>query len=175
MVDIVMTKVSPSETVGSVLKKGDIVVFESTVYPGATEEDCVPVLEAESGLKCGVDFKVGYSPERINPGDKERTFTKILKIVSGMDEETLEIVADVYASVVKAGVHKAPTIKVAEETMMKPSTRRCNRLEPGRSHRCPAEALCRTGQSYGTRQGRKWNGRANQYVTVEQFFPIIFT
>ncbi len=116
--------IGASRTIGKILKKGDIVVFESTVYPGATEEDCVPVLEAESGLKCGVDFKVGYSPERINPGDKERTFTKILKIVSGMDEETLEIVADVYASVVKAGVHKAPTIKVAEAAKVIENTQR---------------------------------------------------
>jgi len=115
---------SASHTIGQNLKKGDIVVFESTVYPGATEEDCVPILEAESGLKCGVDFKVGYSPERINPGDKERTFTKILKIVSGMDEETLEIVADVYSSVVTAGVHKAPTIKVAEAAKVIENTQR---------------------------------------------------
>lgn len=116
--------ISASETIGKQLKKGDIVVFESTVYPGATEEDCVPVLERESGLKCGVDFKVGYSPERINPGDKERTFTKILKIVSGMDKESLEIIADVYASVVKAGVHKAPTIKVAEAAKVIENTQR---------------------------------------------------
>ncbi|WP_196137769.1 nucleotide sugar dehydrogenase [Aliikangiella sp. G2MR2-5] len=113
-----------SKTIGQILKKGDIVVFESTVYPGATEEDCVPVLEAESGLKCGVDFKVGYSPERINPGDKERTFTKILKIVSGMDKETLDIVADVYSSVVTAGVHRAPTIKVAEAAKVIENTQR---------------------------------------------------
>lgn len=103
-----------SETVGKALKKGDIVVYESTVYPGATEEECVPILERFSGLKCGVDFKVGYSPERINPGDKEHAFTKILKVVSGQDEECLNIVAEVYASVVTAGVHRAPSIKVAE-------------------------------------------------------------
>ena len=115
---------SASRTIGAQLKKGDIVVFESTVYPGATEEDCVPILEAESGLKCGIDFKVGYSPERINPGDKERTFTKILKIVSGMDQETLDIVADVYSSVVTAGVHKAPTIKVAEAAKVIENTQR---------------------------------------------------
>ncbi|TQV77042.1 nucleotide sugar dehydrogenase [Aliikangiella marina] len=115
---------SASETIGKQLKKGDIVVFESTVYPGATEEDCVPILERESGLKCGVDFKVGYSPERINPGDKERTFTKILKIVSGMDEESLDIIADVYSSVVKAGIHKAPTIKVAEAAKVIENTQR---------------------------------------------------
>ncbi|WP_116963003.1 nucleotide sugar dehydrogenase [Fastidiosibacter lacustris] len=105
---------SASKTVGKALKKGDIVVYESTVYPGATEEDCVPILEKESGLKCGIDFFVGYSPERINPGDKEHTFTKILKVVSGQTPEICDIVAEVYASVVKAGVYKASSIKVAE-------------------------------------------------------------
>lgn len=103
-----------SVNVGEALKKGDIVVYESTVYPGVTEDICVPILERVSGLKCGVDFKVGYSPERINPGDKERSFTTILKIVSGQDQYTLDIVADVYASVVTAGIHKASSIKVAE-------------------------------------------------------------
>jgi UDP-N-acetyl-D-glucosamine/UDP-N-acetyl-D-galactosamine dehydrogenase len=103
-----------SETVAKALKRGDIVVYESTVYPGATEDDCVPVLEKFSGLKCGRDFKVGYSPERINPGDKEHTFTKILKVVSGQDKETLDTVAKVYGSVLTGGVHKAPSIKVAE-------------------------------------------------------------
>jgi UDP-N-acetyl-D-galactosamine dehydrogenase len=106
--------ISASRSVGAVLKKGDIVVYESTVYPGATEEDCVPVLEKVSGLKHGVDFFCGYSPERINPGDKERTFTKIKKIVSACDGATLDIVSDVYASVVTAGVHRASSIKVAE-------------------------------------------------------------
>ncbi|WP_192483107.1 MULTISPECIES: nucleotide sugar dehydrogenase [Cysteiniphilum] len=105
---------SASKTIGQALKKGDIVVFESTVYPGATEEDCAPILEKESGLKCGVDFFVGYSPERINPGDKEHTFTKILKVVSGQTPQVCDIVANVYASVVKAGVYKASSIKVAE-------------------------------------------------------------
>ena len=103
-----------SETVGKALKKGDIVVYESTVYPGVTEDICVPILERESGLRCGEDFTVGFSPERINPGDKERSFTTIHKIVSGQDQETLDIVAAVYASVVTAGVHKASSIKVAE-------------------------------------------------------------
>jgi UDP-N-acetyl-D-galactosamine dehydrogenase len=103
-----------SETVGKALKKGDIVVYESTVYPGATEDDCAPVLEKASGLKCGVDFFLGYSPERINPGDKEHTFTKILKVVSGQNAATLDTVAEVYGSVLTAGVHKAPSIKVAE-------------------------------------------------------------
>lgn len=103
-----------SETVGKALKKGTIVVYESTVYPGATEEECVPVLEKFSGLKCGEDFFVGYSPERINPGDKVHTFKSIIKVVSGQTPQVLDIVAEVYESVVVAGVHKAPSIKVAE-------------------------------------------------------------
>lgn len=115
---------SASKTVGQALKKGDIVVFESTVYPGATEEDCVPILEQESGLICGQDFTVGYSPERINPGDKERTFTKIMKIVSGQDEATLDIVSDVYASVVTAGIYRASSIKVAEAAKVIENTQR---------------------------------------------------
>ena len=105
---------SASETLGRNLSKGSVVVFESTVYPGATEEVCVPILERESGLKCGADFKVGYSPERINPGDKVHRLETIKKIVSGMDEETLECVAKVYELVVEAGVYKAESIKVAE-------------------------------------------------------------
>lgn len=100
--------------VGKNLKKGAIVVYESTVYPGVTEDVCVPILEKESGMKCGIDFKIGYSPERINPGDKVHRFETITKIVSGMDKETLDIIADVYATVVKAGVYKASSIKVAE-------------------------------------------------------------
>lgn len=103
-----------SRIVGRNLTKGSIVVYESTVYPGVTEDVCVPILEKESGLKCGVDFKVGYSPERINPGDKVHRLETIVKIVSGMDEETLDIVAKVYELVVEAGVHRAATIKVAE-------------------------------------------------------------
>ena len=103
-----------SEMVAAVLKKGDIVVYESTVYPGVTEEECLPILESVSKLKAGLDFKVGYSPERINPGDKEHTFTKILKIVSGQDREALDIIARVYGSVVTAGIYKASSIKVAE-------------------------------------------------------------
>lgn len=99
---------------GQKLTKGSIVVFESTVYPGVTEEICVPIMEQESGLKCGVDFKVGYSPERINPGDKVHCLESITKIVSGMDDETLETVAKVYEMVVKAGVYRAESIKVAE-------------------------------------------------------------
>ncbi len=103
-----------SEIVGRNLTKGSVVVYESTVYPGVTEDICVPILERESGLKCGVDFKIGYSPERINPGDKVHRLETITKIVSGMDEETLDTVAKVYELVVEAGVHRAATIKVAE-------------------------------------------------------------
>lgn len=113
-----------SETVGKALKKGDIVVYESTVYPGVTEDECVPILERRSGLTCGRDFKVGYSPERINPGDKEHTFTKILKVVSGQDEETLEVIARTYEMVVTAGVHRAPSIKVAEAAKVIENTQR---------------------------------------------------
>ena len=105
---------SASRILGQNLTKGSIVVYESTVYPGVTEEVCVPILERESGLKCGVDFKVGYSPERINPGDKVHRLENIVKIVSGMDEETLDTVAKVYELVVEAGVHRAESIKVAE-------------------------------------------------------------
>ncbi|MCD7824878.1 MAG: nucleotide sugar dehydrogenase [Clostridiaceae bacterium] len=103
-----------SEILGRNLTKGSVVVFESTVYPGVTEDVCVPILERESGLKCGVDFKIGYSPERINPGDKVHRLNTITKIVSGMDEETLDTVAKVYEIVVDAGVHRAESIKVAE-------------------------------------------------------------
>lgn len=113
-----------SETVGKVLKKGDVVVYESTVYPGCTEEDCIPVLEKFSGLKYPEDFKVGYSPERINPGDKEHTFKTIIKIVSGCDEPTLDTVAKVYELVIAAGVHKASSIKVAEAAKIIENTQR---------------------------------------------------
>jgi UDP-N-acetyl-D-galactosamine dehydrogenase len=116
--------VKASETVAKALKKGDIVVYESTVYPGATEEECVPVLEKVSGLSFGKDFTVGYSPERINPGDKEHTFTRIRKVVSGSDPATLEIVASVYESVVAAGVHRAASIKVAEAAKVIENTQR---------------------------------------------------
>ena len=110
-----LTPVEGASTIlGRNLTKGSVVVFESTVYPGVTEDVCVPILERESGLKCGVDFKIGYSPERINPGDKVHRLETIKKIVSGMDEETLECVAKVYELVVEAGVYRAATIKVAE-------------------------------------------------------------
>jgi UDP-N-acetyl-D-galactosamine dehydrogenase len=103
-----------STIAGRNLTKGSIVVYESTVYPGVTEDICIPILEKESGLKCGTDFKVGYSPERINPGDKVHTLEKITKIVSGMDEESLGEIAKVYELVIEAGVHRASSIKVAE-------------------------------------------------------------
>ena len=115
---------SASRTVGLHLKQGDIVVFESTVYPGATEEDCIPALEDASGLACGTDFTVGYSPERINPGDREHGFTRIAKIVAGQDETTLDIVASVYESVVTAGVHRVPAIRVAEAAKVIENTQR---------------------------------------------------
>ncbi len=113
-----------SRSVGGVLKKGDIVVYESTVYPGAVEEECLPILEKISGLKAGSDFKVGYSPERINPGDKQHRFETIMKVVSGQDAATLDIVADVYGSVVTAGIHRAPSIKVAEAAKVIENTQR---------------------------------------------------
>lgn len=116
--------VGASKTVGKVLKKGDYVVFESTVYPGCTEEDCIPVMEKESGLIFNQDFKVGYSPERINPGDKVNTLTKILKIVSGSDAESLEEIAALYGSIITAGIHKAPTLKVAEAAKIIENTQR---------------------------------------------------
>src|SRR6476619_7303267 len=113
-----------SETVGNVIKEGDYVVFESTVYPGCTEEDCLPVIEKISGLKNVVDFKSGYSPERINPGDKEHTLSAIVKVVSGCDEESLDTIAKVYELVVKAGVHRASSIKVAEAAKIIENTQR---------------------------------------------------
>lgn len=115
---------SATRAIGRVLKVGDIVIYESTVYPGATEEECVPVLEAESGLSFGVDFAVGYSPERINPGDKNHRFEDITKIVSASDEVALETVSEIYGSVVRAGIHRAPTIKVAEAAKVIENTQR---------------------------------------------------
>jgi len=113
-----------SETIGRVIKKGDYVVYESTVYPGCTEEDCVPIIENLSGLKMVGDYKIGYSPERINPGDKEHTITTIVKVVSGCCAESLEVIAKVYELVVKAGVHKASSIKVAEAAKIIENTQR---------------------------------------------------
>src|SRR5215204_1941231 len=113
-----------SETIGKVIKKGDYVVFESTVYPGCTEEDCLPIIEELSGLKAKTDFKIGYSPERINPGDKEHTLARIIKVVSGCDAESLEEISKTYEIVVKAGVHKASSIKIAEAAKIIENTQR---------------------------------------------------
>jgi UDP-N-acetyl-D-glucosamine/UDP-N-acetyl-D-galactosamine dehydrogenase len=113
-----------SETIGKVIKKGDYVVYESTVYPGCTEEDCVPVIKRISGLDMVTDYKIGYSPERINPGDKEHTITSIIKVVSGCDDESLDVIAKVYELVVKAGVHRASSIKVAEAAKIIENTQR---------------------------------------------------
>jgi len=113
-----------SEVIGRNLSQGSIVVYESTVYPGATEEVCLPILERTSGMKAGVDFKLGYSPERINPGDKEHTLEKIIKVVSAQDLESLNIVADTYSLVVKAGIHRAFSIKVAEAAKVIENTQR---------------------------------------------------
>ena len=115
---------SASAIVGDALKRGDIVVYESTVYPGAIEEECLPVLEKKSGLAGGRDFAVGYSPERINPGDEAHRFESITKVVSAQDPRTLDIVASVYGSVVKAGIHRAPSIKVAEAAKVIENTQR---------------------------------------------------
>lgn len=111
-------------TVGGVIGKGDYVVFESTVYPGCTEEECIPLIEAASGLKSGVDFQFGYSPERINPGDKAHTVANIIKIVAGCNEEALETIASMYELVVKAGVHRAPSVKTAEAAKIVENTQR---------------------------------------------------
>lgn len=113
-----------SITIGKILKKGDYVVYESTVYPGCTEEDCLPILEKESGLSLGEDFKLGYSPERINPGDKEHTLTKVLKVVSGSDKESLREISRVYGSIIEAGIHEAKSIKVAEAAKVIENTQR---------------------------------------------------
>lgn len=113
-----------SRTVGRHLSRGAVVVYESTVYPGVTEEVCVPILEAESGLRCGADFTVGYSPERINPGDKVHTLETIKKIVSGSDAPTLDLLAELYGTVVRAGIHRAPSIKVAEAAKVIENTQR---------------------------------------------------
>jgi len=116
--------ISASEKIGTILKKGDIVVYESTVYPGVTEEICIPILEEKSSLKIGVDFKVGYSPERINPGDKEHIISNIVKVVSGSDDDCLEAVATTYGKIVKAGIFKAASIKTAEAAKVIENTQR---------------------------------------------------
>ncbi|MFZ1676187.1 MAG: nucleotide sugar dehydrogenase [Saprospiraceae bacterium] len=113
-----------SESVGKALKKGDYVVYESTVYPGCTEEECLPVLENKSGLKGGVDFNYGYSPERINPGDKEKTLTRIVKVVSGNDSDATKLIGRVYGTIIKAGIYETPSIKIAEAAKVIENTQR---------------------------------------------------
>ena len=121
--DLVPVK-KASETIGKVIRKGDYVVYESTVYPGCTEEDCLPIIETISGLRGTTDFKIGYSPERINPGDKHHTLATIVKVVSGCDQESMELIASVYGLVVRAGIHKASSIKVAEAAKIIENTQR---------------------------------------------------
>jgi UDP-N-acetyl-D-galactosamine dehydrogenase len=148
-----------SHILGRNLTKGSVVVYESTVYPGVTEDVCVPILEKESGLKCGVDFKIGYSPERINPGDKMHRLETITKIVSGMDDETLDTVAKVYELVVLAGLHRAPCIKVAEaaKVIEKPA---------GRQH-CLHERAVHYLQQDGHRHQIRAGSRRNQVELPE--------
>ncbi|HWV43042.1 nucleotide sugar dehydrogenase [Pseudorhodoplanes sp.] len=152
-----------SDTVGRAMRKGAIVVYESTVYPGCIEEDCVPVLERVSGLVCGRDFTVGYSPERINPGDRQHRFETITKVVAGQDDATLEIVAQVYGSVVTAGIHRAPSIKVAEAAKVIENTQRDLNI----AFMNELSAIChRLGIDTGdvlAAAGTKWN--------FQKFFP----
>lgn len=115
---------SASETVGKYISPGSVVVYESTVFPGVTEDICAPIIESISGLECGIDFKIGYSPERINPADKEHTITNIIKIVSGNDSEAIALIGEIYSSIVKAGIYKAPCIRVAEAAKLVENTQR---------------------------------------------------
>jgi UDP-N-acetyl-D-glucosamine/UDP-N-acetyl-D-galactosamine dehydrogenase len=146
-----------SKTIGSIIKRGDIVVYESTVYPGVTEEVCIPVLEQTSGLKWKTDFNVGYSPERINPGDKERRFENILKIVSGDTPQTLNIVDDVYKSVVKAGTYRAPSIRVAEFAKVLENTQRDINIALINEIALICDRLGIDTQDVLTAAGTKWN------------------
>lgn len=146
-----------SKSVGQSLSPGDYVVYESTVYPGCTEEDCLPVLEKESGLKLGSGFKLGYSPERIVPGDKEKTLTKILKIVSGSDKETLDEVAKVYDHIIVAGIHKASSIKVAEAAKVIENTQRDLNISLMNELSMVFEKLGIDTQEVLEAAGTKWN------------------
>ena len=146
-----------SKTIGSVIKRGDIVVYESTVYPGVTEEVCIPVLEQASGLKWKADFNVGYSPERINPGDKERRFENILKIVSGDTLQTLDIVDGVYKSVVRAGTYRAPSIRVAEFAKVLENTQRDINIALINEIALICDRLGIDTQDVLTAAGTKWN------------------
>ncbi len=148
---------SATRTVGRHLKRGDVVVYESTVYPGATEEDCLPVLERESGLKGGIDFAVGYSPERINPGDKEHRFETITKVVAAHPPEALAIVADVYSSVVRAGVHRAPNIRTAEAAKVIENTQRDLNIALMNELALIFERLGLDTQDVLAAAGTKWN------------------
>lgn len=148
---------SATETVAKVLKKGDYVVFESTVYPGCTEEDCVPILEAMSGLKMGKDFKVGYSPERINPGDKERTIDKIVKVVSGCDAESCEEIAQTYELIITAGTHRAGSIKIAEAAKIIENTQRDVNIALMNELSLIFEKMDIPTQDVLTAAGTKWN------------------
>jgi UDP-N-acetyl-D-glucosamine/UDP-N-acetyl-D-galactosamine dehydrogenase len=148
---------SASATIGAALKKGDIVVYESTVYPGVTEDVCVPVLEKASGLKWKVDFNVGYSPERINPGDKERRFDNILKIVSGDTAETLDIVDGVYGSVISAGTHRAGSIKIAEFAKVLENTQRDVNIALINEIALICDRLAVDTQDVLAAAGTKWN------------------
>ena len=146
-----------SNTIGSQIKRGDIVVYESTVYPGVTEDVCIPVLEKASGLKWKVDFNVGYSPERINPGDKDRRFDNILKVVSGDTPTTLDIVDGVYKSVVKAGTHRAPSIRVAEFAKVLENTQRDINIALINEISLICDRLSIDTQDVLTAAGTKWN------------------
>ena len=148
---------SASATIGAALKKGDIVVYESTVYPGVTEDVCIPILEKASGLRWKTDFNVGYSPERINPGDRERRFDNILKIVSGDTPETLEIVDAVYKSVVTAGTHRAPSIRVAEFAKVLENTQRDINIALINEVALICDRLAVDTQDVLTAAGTKWN------------------
>jgi UDP-N-acetyl-D-galactosamine dehydrogenase len=146
-----------SRSVGSVLKKGDIVIYESTVYPGVTEEECVPILEEVSGLKFNKDFFCGYSPERINPGDKERTLTKILKITSGSNPETAKVVDDLYKTIIKAGTYMASSIKVAEAAKVIENTQRDVNIALVNELALIFDTMGISSQEVLSAAGTKWN------------------
>lgn len=168
-----------SESVGKQLKKGDVVVYESTVYPGCTEEDCVPVLEQFSGLKAGVDFHFGYSPERIVPGDKVRTLTKILKIVSGNTPETTQKIAEVYGTIIEAGLHIAPSVKVAEAAKVIENTQRDLNISLMNELAIIFDKMNIDTQAVIAAAGTKWNFHSYQpglvgghCISVDPFYLI---
>ena len=168
-----------SESVGKHLKKGDIVVYESTVYPGCTEEDCVPVLEQHSGLQAGLDFHFGYSPERIVPGDKVRTLTKILKIVSGNTPETTQKIAEVYGTIIEAGLHIAPSVKVAEAAKVIENTQRDLNISLMNELAIIFDKMNIDTQAVIAAAGTKWNFHSYQpglvgghCISVDPFYLI---